>query len=126
MPIRFSLRRLLAVTAFVAVMLYVLILRPTAVAKGFALEMKSAAQANFKSVSAQYFGDMPIDKASLEVDMRSRGWRDLLRCRQVFHMRMERPMDKKNQWLISVHDFYATPLGVNSLGGPYLITRRGP
>jgi hypothetical protein len=111
--------------ALLAVMLYVLLLRPTAVAKGFAREMKIAAQANFKSISEQYFGGMRPDEASLDADMRRRGWIDVLRCRQVFHIRMERPLGRENQWLISVHDFYATPIGVNDLGGPYLITRIG-
>jgi hypothetical protein len=107
----------------VAVMLYVLILRPTAVAKGFAREMEIAAQTNFESVSKQYFGGMRTDEASLEVALRPRSWADVLRCKQIFHIKMVRPTGKENSWIVSARDFYATPVGVNDLGGPFLESR---
>jgi hypothetical protein len=107
-------------------MFYVLLLRPTAVAKRFAHEMEVAAQTDFESVSKQHFSGMRTDAASLEVKLRPRSWNDVLRCKQVFHIKMVRPTGKENMWLVSVRDFYASPIGVNELGGPFLEARRGP
>ena len=123
MAIRFSLRRLMAVTALVALLIYMLLLRPTAVAKRFARDMEIAAQTDFKSVSKQYFDNMRTDKSSLEGRLRPRNWSDVLGCRQIFHIRVERRTDTENQWLVSQRDFYATPIGVNDLGGPFWETR---
>src|SRR5215213_10049863 len=122
--IRFSLRRLLLLTALVAVALYALFLRPTAVAKRFAHEMEVAAQTNFESVSEQYFQGMRTDGAILEVQLHPRSWNHVLRCKQLFSINMMRPTDKQNRWLVSVHDFYATPTGVNELRGPLLELRQ--
>ena len=120
---RFSLRRLLAGTALVAVTLYVLLVRPTVVAKKYAHEMRSAAQTNFKSVSVQYFENMRTDKATLQVGLSPRTWGDVLRCKQDFQVALVRPTDKKSQWLISRRYFYATPFGVKDQGGPILVLK---
>jgi hypothetical protein len=112
----------MAVTALVAVMLYVLVLRPPAVARGFAREMSIAATTDLSSVSKRYFQDMRTDSALLEVALSGRSWSDILRCRQRFQMRMMRPSDKKNQWVAAERDFYASPVGVTDLGRPVLVT----
>ena len=119
--IRFSLRRLMILTALVAVLLYVLILRPTAVAKNFAHEMEVAATTDFKSLSQQYFQGMRTDGANLEFQLKPRSATDVLRCRQAFSVNMVRPTGKKD--IASVYDFYATPIGVYELRGPFMISQ---
>ncbi len=120
--IRFSLRRLLILTGLVAVLLYVLILRPTAIAKNFAHEMEVAAQTDFKAVSKQYFQGMRTDGASLEITLSPRSVTDVVRGRQQFSINMVRPTGKDA--MVNLHDFYATPIGVNELRGPFVILRR--
>jgi hypothetical protein len=124
--LRFSLRRLFVFTALFAVALYVLIFRPAVVAARFAHDVEVAAVADFESVSKQYFGNMRTDQATLEVQLHPRSWNDVLRCRQLFQMRMVRPGGEDNLWIMSVHDFYATPIGVTNLRGPLALVRRGP
>jgi hypothetical protein len=122
--IRFSLRRLLIVTALVAVLLYVLLLRPTAVARNFAHKMEVATQTDFESVSRQHFDGMRTDGAILEVKFYPRSWTHVLGCKQLFSINMTRPTNEQNKWLVSVRDFYATPTGVKELRGPVLELRQ--
>jgi hypothetical protein len=124
--LRFSLRRLLLFTALVAAALYVLILRPPAVARRFAHELEVAAQGDFESVSRQYFGGMRTDEARLEFELRPRRWRDVLRCRQEFEIRMVRPAGQNDLWLVCRREFAVTPIGAHGRGVPVLIMRQGP
>jgi hypothetical protein len=111
--IRFSVRSLLALVPLVAVTLYVLYLRPIAVAKAFGRDMQVAARSDFDSVSGKYFGGMLTDGASLECVLEARTWADILRCRQSFSVRMKRPMaNNNNQHVVTVHVFSATPISV--------------
>lgn len=123
---RFSLRRFLVFTAVVAVALYVLILRPPALAKKFAQDLEGRAQVNFKAVGKKYFGGWPTAGSHLEFELRPRSWRDVLRCRQEFPMRLVGPPDPDNVRLLSVRDFLASPIGVSELDLPLLFVRYGP
>src|SRR5262245_18241275 len=123
---RFSLRRLLVLTGLFGVLLYVLILRPTSLAKSFGHEREVTAQTDFKSVSEQYFNGMRTDEAVLEVKLQPRSWIHVLRCEQPFSVEMMRPTAEGKLWLACECNFYATPFGVNARRGPILVAKPKP
>src|SRR4051812_19576028 len=121
--LKFSLRRLLILTGLVAVLLYVLYLRPTAVAKQFIHKIETST--DLESVSTQYFAKMRTDGASVEGDLQKRTWIDVVECRQRFAIRMKRAIPNTNdkQFVVANQDLYATPVGVQGVRGPYLEVR---
>jgi hypothetical protein len=118
--IRFSLRRLLILTALAAALLYVLILRPVIVAKQFTRQIETST--DLESVSRRYFSEMRTDGARIKSDLRKRTWMDVFECRQRFSINMKSAIPNTNdkQFVIANHDLYATPFGVIEGRGPYL------
>ena len=111
--IRFSLQRLLILTALVAVLLYALLLRPVAIAKRFTRQLETPT--GLESVIAQYFGKkIPMDRVSVESECQKRTWTDIYRCRQRFSIGLKKPKPNTNgkTVLALCRDFYATPIGV--------------
>ena len=104
-------------------LLYVPFLRPVAVAKKFTHEIETST--DLKSVSQRYFSNMRTDGASMEGDLQERTWTDVFTCRQKFSVRMKRAIPNTNdkRFLVSNHDFYATPVGIQEMRGPYLEVR---
>jgi hypothetical protein len=86
--LRFSLRRLLILTGLVAVMLYVLYLRPTVIAKQVIQEVQTVT--DLKPLSEKYFsGVLFRDGETLQgCDLEPRTWADIFACRQRFTVRM--------------------------------------
>ena len=118
--IRFSLRRLLILTGLVAVVLYVLYLRPVALAKQFTHQIETST--DLKSVSAQYFNERRTDGASVESTLAKRTWSDVFKCRQRFSVRFKGPANAHdNRIFASCRDFYATTIGVQEMRGLYLV-----
>ena len=115
--IRFSLRRLLIITALAAVLLYVLYLRPVAIAKQFIHEFETST--DLDSVSRQYFRGMNYDKATLESELQKRTWSDVFRCRQNFTITMKRMslnIPTSKHFVFRSRDYYATPIGIQERG----------
>lgn len=121
---RFTTKRLFALISIVAVSLYVLYVRPTAVAHSFAREVIAASKTDLSSVSREYFQGMRTDEASLKLIWNDRTWTDILRCRRRFTLEMRRPYARtKNELIVCVREFSASPLNVHHLGGPITIAR---
>ena len=110
-------------TALVAVLLYLSLIRPVAVAKQFTHAIETST--DLESLSRQYFGKMRADGASVEVDLKKRTWMDVVECRQRFSIRMKCaiPNTDDKQFVVANHDLYATPVGVQEVRGPYLEVR---
>lgn len=109
--LRFSLKRLLILVALIGLLLYVLFLRPTVVAKQFAHKLETSA--DLESVSAEYFDGMDTNGASVHSVLQERTWADLFKCRQDFAISMERAFpNNSKQTLVAIHRYRATPLGV--------------
>jgi hypothetical protein len=86
--IRFSIRRLLILTGLVAVLLYVLLLRPVAIAKDCIQEVQTVT--DLKPLSEKYFSGLLRDGETLQgCDLEPRTWADIFACRQRFTIRME-------------------------------------
>jgi hypothetical protein len=119
--IRISLKRLLLLVALVSVLLYVLVLRPVAIAKQFTHKIE--VNTDLESVSDQYFDGMRLDGTSVGGDLEKRTWTDIFKCRQRFSIRMKGPLPNTNgkRFVIAIHDFYSTPLGVQAIPGHYLV-----
>jgi hypothetical protein len=121
--IRFSLRWLLILTALVAVLLYILLLRPVAMAKQFTQKLETPS--TLESVIDQYFGKN-IRMVNVEGELQERTWTDIYRCRQRFSIRLKKPKPNTNgkTVLALCRDFYATPIGVQEMPGPTVIEYR--
>src|SRR6476646_4347403 len=107
--IRFSLRRLLILTAFVAVLLYLLILRPTAMAKHF---IRTRTLSDSELLTRRSFGNWFTDEATTEGVLEARSWEDVLKCRQRFTLKIAKQRITDDQFLVAYFDLYATPIGV--------------
>jgi hypothetical protein len=121
--VRFSLRWLLILAAFVSASLYVFYFRPTAAAKEFCHAVDLEAQSNCESVGNKYFGGMNWGGASLEHRIYSRSWSDFLHCRQRFSLSMAARTLPDGEQLVATRDYYSTLFGVRSAGDPALETR---
>jgi hypothetical protein len=120
---RFSVRRLLLLTAVVAVLLYCLYLRPPLVAKQYAADLKTVAAANLQSASNEYFDGVPAqDGSTLEISNYARRWRDVWACQQRFTIRLVTP-SQPNQFIVANRDLVATPLGIKDSNKIYLEVR---
>src|SRR5262245_29983824 len=121
---RFSIRWLLVLTALVAMLLYVLYLRPTVVARNYVQQMQMAAKGDLSGVSRQYFNNMNIEGAKLDARLQPRSWPHVFKCQQLFTINMALPVPgKSGEWIVGVRDYCATPLGVQELGRPYIEAR---
>jgi hypothetical protein len=110
--VRFSLKRLLLLVTLVAALLYALIIRPVAIAKQCIYEVQTST--GLKAVAEEYFGGAPLDNARVEADLDTRTWADVLKCRQNFAISVTQPVPSDDkQLIVSHHEFYATPLGIN-------------
>jgi hypothetical protein len=80
--LRFSNRQLLLFTGLVAVLLYVLFIRPVTVAKSFVYKLEHTAPTEI----TKYLGDVDIgtDGVHVECVLNERSWADIFRCRQTF------------------------------------------
>jgi hypothetical protein len=107
--LRFSLRRLLILTALVAVLLYLLTLRPSAVAKQF---IRTRTLSDSELLTRRSFGNQFTDEARTEGVLEARSWEDVLKCRQRFTLKIVKQRITDDQFLVAYFDFYATPIGV--------------
>ena len=106
----FSIRRLLLLTGLVAVLLYLALIRPVAVAKQFVLAKRQAA---FEHLANHKFAD-EIDKASVEAEMEPRTWKDIAKCQQRFALVVHFERTADNRSWIAYFDNCATPFGVRN------------
>jgi hypothetical protein len=118
--LRFSLRWLLIITGLVAVLLYVLILRPTVIAKQVIQEIQTVT--DLKPLSEKYFSGVLIrGRETLQgCDLEPRTTADIFACRQRFIIRMEshwrpsiHPVDYSHEMLTTVYlRCYSTPFRI--------------
>lgn len=121
--LRFSIRRLLILTALVAVLLYVLLIRPVAIAKEFAHEIETST--DLATLSDKHFGGMDSNGARVDAYLSDRTWANVFKCQQNITITMMHPMPSdRNRLLISKHHYYSTPLGIHELGEAYLAESR--
>src|SRR4051794_32964296 len=89
---RFSLKRLLVLTALVAACLYGLILLPPAHARRFAENIKDEVQRNRVVASEAYFQGMQIsDESAIEIEYSARNLTDYWMFRQPFKVQLVTP-----------------------------------
>ena len=119
--LRFSIRRLLLLTGLVAVLLYVLFIRPVTIAKSFVYKLEHAAPTEI----TEYLDNvsMDTDGAYVEGVFNERSWADGFRCRQTFAISVVRPDPEiSTAEMIEMHLCTSTPFGVNQQE-PYLQVR---
>ena len=115
--LRFSLRRLLIVTGLVAVLLYVLILRPTVIAKQFIQEVQTSNDVN--PILKKYFYGVVRDAEKFEgCNLEPRTWADVFACKQRFtvimrgtyHLQIEPP--EPDRTYFTHYRCYTTPFRI--------------
>jgi hypothetical protein len=119
--LRFSIRGLLLLTGLVAVLLYVLLIRPVTVAKSFIYTLEHAAPTEI----TKYLDDVDIGTDGVHVEdvLNERRWADIFTCRQTFGISVVRPdPELSTAEIIEQHACTSTPFGVNQQE-PYLKVR---
>ena len=109
--LRFSIRRLLLLTGIVAVVIYVLFIRPVTVAKDFVYTLEHAAPAEITKYLDYVNSD--TDGAYVEGVLNERTWTDVFTCRQTFVIAVVCPTAIPTEELLDKHDCISTPFGVN-------------
>ena len=108
--LRFSIRRLLLLTGLIAVLLYVLFIRPVTVAKSLVYKLEHAAPTEI----SKYLDNvsMEMDGGHVECGLDERSWEDVFRCRQTFSISVVSPTKRPTIEIVEIHPCYSTPLGV--------------
>jgi hypothetical protein len=109
----------------VAVLLYLLILRPMAVAKQFIHTME--ASTDLGHLTREYFGEnIRMDTVSVKGTLQKRTWTDMFSCRQRFNIKLMKPKPNTDGKTVLAlrRDFDASPFGVHEMRGPTLMEYR--
>jgi hypothetical protein len=107
--LRFSIRRLLLLTGLVALLLYVLFIRPVTVAKEFIHTVQTA---DPKEIS-KYLNNMYGEAAHVECVLDERSWADVFSFRQTFVISVVRPDPESSAVeMVENHACCGTPFGV--------------
>ena len=107
--LRFSIRRLLILTGLVAVLLYLLFIRPVTVAKEFVHTVQTADPKEMSKCLNNMYGEA----ASVECVLDKRSWADVFSFRQAFVIFVMRPdPESSTREEIEGHSCCGTPFGV--------------
>jgi hypothetical protein len=104
----------LILTALIASLLYLLLYRPTRLARSFIHKQQTASQIDLQAFSDKYYDGMNADGAEWEMKIYPRQWKDVIACRQYFSISMSQPDPAKNELsLVGIAYLCASPFGVS-------------
>jgi hypothetical protein len=107
--LRFSIRRLLLLTGLIAVLLYLLFIRPVKVANDFVQTVRTA---DPKEIG-KYLDNMKGESPHVEYALEERSWADVFSFRQTFAISVVRPVPGKSTIEeVENHPCCGTPFGV--------------
>ena len=120
---RFSIRRLLILVAVIALVLYVLIVRPPRQARAFAERMRAAASEDPAAASKKWFqGGRTTNETTFEYELLPQDWWQLVTGKQIVEVRLATPTSSTAS-LVEVRTYTATPTGIRELHGPVMRAR---
>ena len=120
--LRFSTRWVFICLTVVSVLLYLLYIRPAAVANRFARAIQDAGRVDLQKVSDRYFAGVNTKDVTIHSLIEPRSWSDVFSCRQRFAMALQ-PASANGTSVVIVHEFSASPLTVNDVRPPFPETR---
>src|SRR5262245_11993170 len=115
---RFSLKWLLIIVTFAALLFYVALVRPTIVANKLVAEVESGDRTKHKLICEEYFGFGSFrSDMTLTVDLLPRNWLDAFKCQRRIVLVATYP---EGRWQNIVDgNVVSTPFGFRNLGGRF-------
>lgn len=123
--LRFSIRRLMIVVGAVAVLLYLLVVRPLAMARAFARNVENAANDDPAAASKKWFqGFRTTNETKFEYELLERKWGHIVTGRQIVEVRLVTPeKERSNSFFVERRRYLATPMGIQEMDGPVVDIR---
>jgi hypothetical protein len=120
---RFSLKGLLVLVTFAALLFYLALVRPTIVANKLVTDVESGERNKHKSICEEYFGiRVSKNDTTLTVDLLPRTWIDVLKCQRRIMLVASNPEGQGMKRVVD-GNIQATPFGFRNLGGNFWVER---
>lgn len=122
---RFSLRRLMVLVGVAAAVLYVLVVRPPAMARAFARSVENAANGDAAAASERWFqGLRTTSETKFEYELLPRTWSQVVTGKQVVEVRLVTPeTERTSSFFVELRQYSVNPIAVQALYGPVVEIR---
>src|SRR5690349_20539671 len=109
--LRFSIRRLLLLTGLIAILLFLLLIRPVTLARQFVLKQR---QSEAERVHSMKLAKLDPNETSIKGEMDARTWKDILQCQQRFTVKVSGETYDNRPYVV-YFDYCATPFYVKQV-----------